>query len=231
MASTASTVREIKRIFESPEYQSDLCELSSYAESIMQERPMVYLLSKYLWRQDPKIELEKRFKLEERDKYGRQHDLVVGETSVEFKFAYDFDINYLVRELAKYKPDSLLWEAAKEGIHPTRSVTPGVYKDVIENKADIFVWIICARDLSGVNKDDLKDAPGRINQSKEQLAYNRKYRYGSTEFLKPVDLLLNKLQDKLQGRGSFSIDEVKIITDGHFPSTYHIKLCEFECSH
>jgi hypothetical protein len=195
----------------------------------MQERPMVYLLSKYLYERGHKFELEQSHP------YGegyRKHDLVVDKTIIEFKFAYDFDIDfYLKKELAKYKPDSLLWEAVKKGIHPTRSVTPGVYKDVMENKAHIFVWVICARDLRDVVKNnEVKDAHGRINQIEEQLKYNKRNGYGSTEFLKSVDLLLNKLQ----GLRPFSMDDEVTITTSprrHFPSTYYLRLCEFECNH
>ena len=217
MASTASTLwSEIKKIFNSPEYLHDLSELSCYAESIMQERPMVLLLSKYLYEQGHKIELEK-------DK----HDLVVDGASVEFKFAFDWHIDfYLKKELAKYTPDSRLWEAVEKGIHPGWSVTPHIYKDVHEKEADIFVWIICARDLKGVNPDDRS----RIADNPQQLKYNNKYGYDSTEFLKSVDSLLQKLQ-KLR---PFSIDDEVIITtkpSNHFPSTYYLRLCEFECHH
>ena len=214
MASTASTVREIKKIFESPEYLHDLSELSCYAESIHQERPMVLLLSKYLYEQGHKIELEKG-----------KHDLVVDGATVEFKFAFDWHIDfYLKKELAKYRPDSRLWEAVESrDIHPGWSVTPRIYKDVLKKGADTFVWIICARDLEGVNPDDLS----RIADSPQQLKYNRE-NPGSTEFLALVDLLLNKLQ----GRRPFSIDKkVEIRTSGHFPSTYYLRLCEFECNH
>ena len=223
------TVREIKKIFESPEYQSDLSELSSYAESIQQERPIVYLLSKYLYPRH-KIELEKRLPLEQPVEQGKQKrsicDLVVDGRKIEFKFCYDWHIDfYLKKELAKYTPDKRLWEAVKnpKDIHPGWSVTPHIYKDVLEKEADIFVWIICARDLKDVNRADVR----RIADNPQQLKYNGD-NPGSTEFLASVDLLLNKLQ----GRRPFSIDKnVEIHTSGHFPSTYYLRLCEFECNH
>lgn len=216
------TVREIKKIFESPGYLRDLSELSCYAESIMQERPMVYLLSKYLYEQGHKFELEQSHKY---DKGHRKHDLVVDKTIIEFKFHYDFDIDsYLRRELSRYKTHKQLWEAVKRRkIHKSWSITPGIYKDVVENKADIFVWVICARNLRRVNKD----ARSRINQSEEQNNYNKHHKYGSTKFLAPVDSLLGKLQ-KLR---KFSIDDEVIITtkpSNHFPSIYYLRLCEFE---
>lgn len=221
------TVREIKRIVESPEYQCDLEELSSYAESIMQERPMVLLLSKYLCRQGHKLELEYRRKLEQKDRYRKQYDLVVDGTLIEFKFHYDWHIGvYLEKELAKYKPDSLLWEAVRDPkkINPGWSVTPHICKDVLEKKPDIFVWIICARNLDDVKDDDLRP----INDNHAQKNFNKNGNpYGSTKFLAPVDSLLGKLKK----RRGFSDEMTIIATDGHFPSTYYLKLCEFERNH
>lgn len=210
---------EIKRVFESPAYRSDLAELSTYAESIMQERPMVLLLSKYLHKQH-RIELEQGYPC------GKGHgkrDLVIDGTTVEFKFHYDWHIDsYLKTELGRFERDGQLWDAVqRKKIHRSWSVTPRVYKDVCEKRPDIFVWAICERNLRPVSN---KAALDRICQSKEQLAYNGRKGYGSKEFLKSVGLLL----EKLQGLRPFSIHDLALATNGHFPSTYHIKLCDFE---
>ena len=46
--------QDIKNILDSSDFQSELEEMSSYAASMKQERPIVLLLSKYLWRQGHK---------------------------------------------------------------------------------------------------------------------------------------------------------------------------------
>jgi hypothetical protein len=234
------TVSELKEIFEDPEYIVDLSELSSYAESVMQERYMVLLLSKYLYRRH-KIKLEKHLpleqQLEQRDEQGKQkqgiHDLVVDGTKIEFKFHYDFDIhNYLRKELVRYEDRTAtndeFWEAVRTGKTTTWSITPGIYKDVGTKKADIFVWVICARNLNGVKEADLEF----INQSDKQEKYNKRNGYGSAAFLKSVNPLLERLLERLKGLRQYSIEEVRISTTGsHFPSTYHLRLCKFERTH
>lgn len=228
------TVREIKEIFEGSKYKGDLSELSSYAESVMQERYMVLLLSKYLYPRH-KIKLEKHFPLAQPGKHGI-HDLVVvepsDETSIEFKFHYDFDVHYyLTKELDKYKgeTDEGFWKAFEKEIHTTWSITPGIYKDVWTKKADIFVWVICERDLSGVKEADLDF----INQGVRQQKYENKLIESgskesiSTKVLESVNSLLERLK-----RRPYSIEEVRISTTGcHFPSTYHLRLCKFERTH
>lgn len=201
------TAKELRAILESPEYVRDLADLSAYAASIKQERPMVLLLAKYLHRR------QYRFALEEGG-----HDLVVDGTRIEFKFHYDFDIQQrLVKELEKHAGDIV--EVSKAA-HKTWSVIPGIYKDVISPKnADIFVWIICARDLDTLTDEDLK----RVCVGRQQKRHNRDNPYGSDRFLLIVDAFLESLQQLRK----FSVETATIATKGDFPSSYHFWLCEF----
>lgn len=128
---------EIKVIFESSELRSGLEDLSSYAANIRQERPIVLLFAKHFWRRRHKFALEEG-----------KCDLVVDGTRIEFKFHFDSDMRNLQKELNKFDGDvELLWNAAcEEKLSRTWTVGPGIYKDVIVKRPDIFARInLCAR--------------------------------------------------------------------------------------
>jgi hypothetical protein len=95
-----------------------------------------------------------------------------------------------------------------------------VYEDVCVRKPDIFVWIICSRDLSKVSPDDLN----RICRGHEQRKFNATRPYISDgELLTKVDSFLGKLNAKRP----FSLLKQDIQTIGDFPSTYHFRICDF----
>jgi hypothetical protein len=205
------TAENIKAIFESCEFRSDLEALSSYAANIRQERPIVVLFAKYVWQKGHKVALEKN-----------KCDLVVDGTRIEFKVHYDSDVQTLRWELTKYGDNiERLMEAVSAKKHsPTWAICPGIYKDVIVKRPDIFVWILSVRDLSKLTDDEMS----RVCWSSEQRKYNRNRPYGSNqEFLDVVDSFLAKLQ-KLR---MFSIQKATAITSGDFPSEYQLRLCEF----
>src|SRR5437764_8814747 len=97
------TVTELRDLFLSDDFKEGLREMSSYLASIMQERPIVYLLAKCLWRQGYKFELE-----------DQRHDLSLNGKRIEFKFNYDRCERALTDELAKYG-DNLtgMWELVR----------------------------------------------------------------------------------------------------------------------
>lgn len=201
----------IKSIFESPEFKLELEELSSWAANIRQERPIVALFGKYFWRQGHKVVLEKN-----------KCDLVVDGIRIEFKVHFDADIPLLEKELNKYAGDiETLMEAVAAGQKsPTWTICPGVYKDVIIKRPDIFVWILCARDLSRLTEDDLS----RVCVATHQRNYNRNRPYElDQEFLETVDTFFEKLQELRK----FSIEKATTVTNGWFPSTYHLMICDF----
>src|SRR5262249_4581133 len=110
------TGTELREIFAAPEFKQDLEEVSSNLAGTSQERPIVYLLAKYLRRQGKRFSLEK----------GRV-DLFVDQERVEFKFNYDCCQEILDRELAE-------WDV---GTVPSRrnrgdfGILPRLYKDVV----------------------------------------------------------------------------------------------------
>ena len=75
---------------------------------------------------------------------------MVEATRIEFKFHFDYDTLSLRKELGMYGGDvgKLMEAVANEELSPTWTVGPRVYKDVIVKRPDIFVWVLCARDLS-----------------------------------------------------------------------------------
>ena len=68
------TAVELREIIGSSEFKQELEEISSYLASIMQERPIVYLLAKCLWKLGYKFELEHD-----------RHDLSLNGKRIEFK--------------------------------------------------------------------------------------------------------------------------------------------------
>jgi hypothetical protein len=205
------TAKDIKDAFESSEFKSELEEVSSYAANIRQERPIVLLFAKYFWRRSYKLALEKK-----------KCDLVVDETRIEFKFHFDSDSLSLRKELRRYDGsiEMLMDAVAKGEISRTWTVSPGIYKDVIVKRPDIFVWVLCARDLSKLMNDDID----RVCIGAHQRWYGRGRPYESNqEFLEVADNFLEKLQELRK----FSLEKAVINTNGSFPSAYYLRACDF----
>jgi hypothetical protein len=205
------TSSELRDLFLSAEFKQGLEEMSSYLASIMQERPIVYLIAKCLWRRGYKFELE-----------DKRHDLFLNGKRFEFKFNYNRCEKVLAEELAKHGDDLKgMWERVRAGeINKSRGVMAKIYEDACERKPHIFVWIICSRDLSKVAPDDLK----RICFGAEQRKYNVTRSYASDgELLTVADSFLTKLQ----AIRKFRLLKQDIQTNGDFPSTYHFRICDF----
>jgi len=203
---TEMTSAELREIVYSSEFKQGMVELSSYLASIMQERPIIYLLAKCLWKRGYKFELE-----------DKRRDLFVNDKHLEFKFTHD---NTIVNELRSWPNLDKLWAAVQARQISETWVMAQLYKDVCVKKPHIFVWIICSRDLSKVVADDLK----RISEWIKQREYNKMHPYNSNdEFLTVSDLFL----EKLQAVRPFSVLKEAIVTNGDFPSTYHFRICEF----
>lgn len=207
------TANQLKTVFQSPDFYSELNELSSYAANIKQERPIAYLLCKYLRRSGYDAILEK-------DK----HDLVVNGASIELKFHYDFDVvERLGKELELFQGDinKLRKKAASGKMSKSWTVAPGVLRDVVDKQTDIFVWIISSRDLSAL---PLENTIGRVCVGTQQLRYSKKYRLKALGFLQIVDEFL----DKIKQQRRFAVEKFTLKTNGDFPSDYNVCICEFE---
>lgn len=205
------TTQDLKVILKSAEFGSELEELSSYAANIRQERPIVMLIAKHFWRCGHKVALEKN-----------KCDLVVGETRIEFKFSFDSDTLSLEKELKRFDGDlEMLMKAvsAKE-ISRTWTVSPAIYNDVIVKRPEIFVWILCTRDLSKLTTDELS----RVCIASHQQRYNRSRPYESNQkFLEAFEGLLLKLRELR----NFSLEKIRCATNNGFPSDYYFMVCEF----
>jgi hypothetical protein len=206
------TVQQIKNILDSPDFQLDLAEMSNYAASMKQERPIVLLVSKYLWRKGYKAAPELK-----------KCDLNVEGTRVEFKFHFDSDVASTCGEMNQrgITLETLAQAIRQRTLHPTWTTTPGLYKDIHEKAADIFVWIICSRDLSGLNDENLRRVCWSPYQSKFNLSFpysrNREVFTQAEEFLR-----------RLACPRPFSIETSTVMTEGAFPSTYHFVLCDLK---
>jgi hypothetical protein len=208
------TAKELKTIFESSEYQQDIEALSSYAANIKQERPMVLFLAKYLYQMGHLLALEQ-------DKC----DLVVDGTGIEFKFHFDFDVPELEKELKRYNGDvEMVWKAVREGkLHERWTVTPGIYKDIFVKRPDIFVWIVCSRDLSGLRDDYVR----RVCMGDRQRKYNKNNPHSQNgRFLNIVGAFFTALKSLRP----FLLETATIATAGDFPSRHYIWMCDFVMS-
>ena len=110
------TGTELRDLFLSPEFKQGLQELSSYLASIMQERPIVYLLAKCLWMKGIEFDLE-----------DKRHDLTLDGKRIEFKFNYDRCDKARKRESQEHGGDIKAISAGRRG---NRAIVPKIYKDV-----------------------------------------------------------------------------------------------------
>jgi len=210
---TMVTVQEIKAIFDSADFRAELEEMSTYAASMKQERPIVLLLSKYLWRKGYKAAPELK-----------KCDLNVDGTLIEFKFHFDADIPNICGEMNR---PGVTFETLSELIqdktlfHPTWTTTPGIFKDIHGKEADIFVWIICSRDLSKLKDEDVR----RVCWSPAQNKFNKyvfPYSRNAEVFSQAEEFIRG-----LAGPRNCSVETLTVTTKGTFPSTYHFVLCDF----
>jgi hypothetical protein len=214
------TADELLAIFVSREYRQELDDMSSYLASIKQERPIIYSLAKFLWQRGRTFQLE--------DKH---RDLVVDETHLEFKYNFDCDMAILEDEMKRYqdRPIKAVWEDAEaKRISKSWSVMPGLYGDMCVKKvhnrlADIFVWVICSRDLSKVSADARK----RICWATQQCKWSETNSYSDRTYLRIADRFLERMQVELRPTRPFSVLSEDMETKGHFPSRYHFRICEF----
>lgn len=205
------TAEDIKIILNSEEFANELEEVSSFAANIRQERPIVMLIAKHFWRHGHKVALEKK-----------RCDLVVDDTRIEFKFSFDSDTLSLEKELNRFNGNLVkLMEAvsAKE-ISRTWTVSPTIYKDVIEKRPEIFVWMLCTRDLSKLTNDELS----RVCIATHQQWYNLSRPLESSQrFLEIAEGFLAKLQELRK----FSLHNILLPVNYSFPSVYYFMVCEF----
>jgi hypothetical protein len=201
------TAAELRDIIVSPEYKQDVQDLSCYLASIKQERPLVYCLAKQLWKRRCPFQLE-----------SERTDLIVNGKRFEFKFTYDCDMGVLGKELEN-TGERLLKDVCVERPAHGWVALPRLYADMLNKRADGFVWIILSRDLSKIDNE----AQERICVSALQRKWNKNHPYSDRSYLDIAERFL----DKVRAEKAFSVIKEEIQTNGDFPSTYHFWVCEF----
>jgi hypothetical protein len=241
---TPALAKELDEILRTPEFQQDLKMISSYLASIKQERAIIYSLAKILWKRGRLFRLEVKETINRRTfardlvVYGNTRDNTPStiETHVEVKHHFDCDMPNLKRDLEKYRnkprPLGAMWEHY-QGTSKGWSEMAQIYYDmcvkrVHDRLADIFVWMISARDLSEENLNKLP--PGaleRICWSEQQCNYNvrKGYPYSDEANLDPAEQLLNMISRGDEQRQWQILKVPPIVTEGDFPSTYYLRIC------
>jgi hypothetical protein len=210
------TAKELEAILLSAEYKQNLEEMSSYLESIKQERPIIYCLARFLWKEGRVFQLE-----------DKRRDMVVEGAHVEFKYSFDCDMARLKDELNTYAnvPLQAMWDDVKAGkLSKSWGAMPKIYEDMCVKKvrnrlADVFVWVICARDLTQVGPDARK----RICWSIRQCEWSEDHPFSDVTYLEVADSFLERIRKDRP----FAVLKSQIDTKGLFPSTYHLRICDF----
>lgn len=214
------TASEFAELIGTAEFNRELTEISSYLASVTQEGPIVHLIAKHLWKSGT------TFKLEE-----RHQDLMVGSTHFEFKYNLDKMAMALRKDLARWPDLNEMWLAYESGRKgKSWSTMAKIYEDVCAKKnkhhPDVFVWIICARDLSHVTDEELQNR--RVCMWKDQRKYAKEVRTYSraVESIPEVAEFLNRLGKCPR---PFKRNTVSVTTQGDlFESTYHFIICDFQ---
>jgi hypothetical protein len=210
-------IDDLKSVFLSDEYRAELEDLSCYGAHIKQERPMCYLLARYLNKRGFEVDLEKK---EENYWY----DLIVNGAKIEIKFyhesdlrnrlekemkRYDWDINRLVSELnsRNMKRKSYSW-----------NMTLMMIKDILVKRPDIFILIILSRDLRK-SKVSLE----HVCLSKDELKYNEHGGFNNKLSFESLEKFLKCIRIKR----NFMWDYARIDISKIFPSSYHLYFCDF----
>jgi hypothetical protein len=215
------TAAELREIVLSREFKTGLEELSSYLASIMQEGPIVQLLAKCLWKHKQVYALE-RYK---------RRDLTIwtppkgSRTTIEVKFNYETCAGKLSKEVPPFAELAAKLRGRPPEIAAKKTgwaIIPRIYEDVCDKKPDIFVWIICSRDLDfgTLSKNELERIVNWKPLKKHRLLHP--YRT-DREFLDTVDGFLKILRKFRR----FSVLTAEIETKGYFSSIYHFRICEF----
>jgi hypothetical protein len=138
-------------------------------------------------------------------------------TTIEFKFNFETCSVKLAKEMKK----PLGGDPSPIGARGSNwDVMHKVRKDVIDKQPDLFVWIICSRDLAGLGDNELD----RVVNWEPLQKYRRLHPYKTDrEFLLTADRFLQILHRER----AFTVYSTEVETNGYFPSIYHFRICEF----
>jgi hypothetical protein len=178
-------------------FARDLTELSEYGARIKQERPILLLCAKHLWRAGHDVIVE------------GGHDLRVDGVTFQFKQHYDWDIPKAFKEPRRWPP--------RRSKSESRLVLPGIHRDIINKRPDVFVWIISERDLDGIG-EWCKD---HVVYCKEQLRH-KKQGWTTAQTRRKANVALNRTAARRGSRQCVSVE-----TRARFVSTYHFLIRSF----
>jgi hypothetical protein len=210
------TGTELQTIFQSDEFTQGLTDISSCLASITQERPIVFLLAKCLWNAGYKLG---KFALEDKKVDLSLYTDGAAEPScrIEVKFNFGKYEKQLARELVKHGNDlHEMWnrKQAKQIAGDFLQVAR-IYEDLCIKKPDIFVWVICSRDLSKLPSADLERICGGTSKHNQYVPRDQP--------LTVIDPFLETLKESQH----FKLRKLGIDTNGEwFPCTYHFRICE-----
>jgi|YelNatPaOPRAMG01_1025707.scaffolds.fasta_scaffold21171_5 hypothetical protein len=210
-------IDDLKGVFLSDEYRAELEDLSCYGAHIKQERPMCYLLAKYLKKRGFEVDLEKK---EENYWY----DLIVNGAKIEIKFYHESDLMYrLEKEMKRCNWDinRLVSELNSRNVKRKSyswNMTLMMIKDILFKRPDIFILIILSRDLRK-SKVDLE----HVCLSEDELKYNKNRGFNNKLSFESLQKFLKCIRIKR----NFIWDYARIDVSKIFPSSYHLYLCDF----
>jgi hypothetical protein len=179
---------DIKKILKSRKFRKDLKNISHYAMSIKQERPILFQIANHFFKNGYLTVLEK-------DKT----DLVLKKNNelikIEAKYHFDFDLVKVKEELEKESFYEMINKInRKKNINWT--IVPTILKDLAPKRIkernkpqpDIFIWIISKRNILKVDNYYYKS----ICMANHQLSYqnSRSLSFNENE-------IINKLAKKL----------------------------------
>jgi len=213
-------IETLKNIFCSNLYRTELEDLSCYGAHIKQERPMCYILAKYLYKQGFDIALEKTLGK------NQWYDLVVNNTKIEAKFYYESDLrDRLKKEMdeSQWNIDSLIHtldSLKKDGKSYSWKMTLSIIEDILNKNPDLFILIILSHDLRKKRVDVPLD---QICWSKYEIKYNKDYGFNNPSSFE----LLDKFLQYIKMKKNFVSEDIRIDVNTIFPSSYHVYFCDF----
>jgi hypothetical protein len=209
------TAVDLTEVLSSAEFREQLADISGYSATHSQERPIVFSIARLLWKMKHEFVLE----------HERTDLWLIGGARIEFKFNYDTCCDTLRRELDLFGNDLPSIVTAMKLKEGNRGVLHRVYNDICKKKPkpDLFVWIICSRDLSNVDDTFVSYIPdGRLQKRR-----NAKHQFGTDlEFLRVANHFLKLLQSEQ----NFAVMSIPIETNREFRSVYHFFICDFSTS-
>lgn len=209
-------IEKLAEILRSREFERELRNAGHWAANLRPERPLTFLLARELARKGHSVTLEKPYP------HGKKCDLFVFDKYVEIKGHFDSDFVQIEKELNSFEGnlEELFQAAQDKKLSKSWSIVPKLFEDSVIRKPDILLWIVVARNLSGVPSGKLPD----YCVADQQLRYtaNSQYVAGESVFAKA-----QKLVERIGRYRGVRLTIIEHAFDEPVPSVYWFGLCEF----